>query len=240
MTLKTYATVFESGGHLALRLDSDERLVYDKILGTALSKGKRVQIQVKAETKERSTAQLNLYWALLTLLHQALNFSRRPTEEEKNALHEEIKEIYGNRKASLLRPGKTRPIGMSEADVEDAGALIDGVMMELAQMDLNLGAQQDARELWQRYWSLGGPTWVDEADFRARSHACAACGQGGDIQLAHIESRGANTARRDDPANWLPLCPACHREQHQHGWRPFLGKWPHLEKRVLASLPRGA
>jgi hypothetical protein len=239
MTLKTYATVFESTGGKALRLDPADRQVYDKILAKATETGKRIRISIQTETaKDNTMKQQGLYFALLGILWKIANHeSRNPTQEEKLELHEEMKSLHGYRRPSKLHPEKLVPIGVSESDTEDMGALIDGVYLELWSLDLTLTQQSEARDLWVKYWELGGPRWTSVEDFRERSHLCAGCGSGDIIQLAHIRSRGASKAQEMDPNNWLPLCPKCHTgTQHQKGWGEFLKLYPHLEKRVKEVL----
>ena len=228
MKFKGYAQITETTRGPALLVDKDDRSAFDKVLGHAAKKGLRVTYTVETHTPGgRTDAQLRLYWQALTILYRAVN-GTSPTEADKMALHEDIKEVYAYRRASRFNADKTVPIGLSDGDTNDAGALIDGVFQELAQLALTDSGQSDARGFWQDYWRLGGQVFKSEADFRARANLCAACGKGGLIQKAHKQSRGANHARIDDPTNWVPLCHECHRDQHQHGVPAFLRRWPHL------------
>lgn len=231
MTLKTSASVFNHQGSTALKLAPEDRQVYDKILGKALEKGERIRLTIQTESKSKSQKQQGLYFALLGLLWKVVN-GTAPTQEEKLEFHEEIKALHAHRKPSRLHPGVLVPIGVSESDTDDMSVLIDGVYEELWSLDLTKVAQGEARELWFKYWELGGPRWTNEEDFRARANLCAATGLGEDIELCHIRSRGASATQKDDPNNWLPMSHKAHMEQHQIGWPAFLRKYPHLRKRV--------
>jgi hypothetical protein len=41
--------------------------------------------------------------------------------------------------------------------------------------------------------------------------ACRRCGCGGVLHADHILTRGAHPALMDEPLNYMPLCPDCHR-----------------------------
>lgn len=234
MKCVTYAEVIRIGSSLGLILDPADKAVYAKTLEEAYSKKKRVKAMFQTETKDRTDPQLRLYWALVTLVLKVVN-GRAPTEEERMEYHEDLKARYANRRPSRLHPEVLVPIGMSDGDISDAGALIDGVYQDLFDLDLSTKQQSEAKDLWKQYWEMGGQRYKDEKDFRNRAKICCACGSGESIERAHIQSRGANHARIEDPTNYLPLCTKCHKEQHQHGVEEFLRKYPHLENRWRES-----
>ena len=220
----------DSKGKLGLEIIKADQPALQELLGKFLPKGEPLEVTISTEAKSKTKGQQGLYFASLSLLAEVV-LGRKPSTQELDTFHTEMKELHGNRVALRLRPGITRPVGMSEADTQDAGVLIDAVFQELAGLDLSPTHQSRARELFQDFWQAGGSKYQDEAEFRQKATLCAACGKGGTIQLAHMESRGANPARKDDPTNWLPLCPSCHQEQHQHGVQEFLKAWPHLAGR---------
>ena len=237
MTLKTMATVErDQQGKAWLRLDEADRAVSDRIVEQAIAKGRRVRVEIALEVRRRTDAQNALYWTTLPTLFAMVN-GYRPTREELEAFHEEFKAIHGPFVASKLRPGLMVPVRMRDSDVLDAKVRLDALFAEMAEHGGSSPADEQARarEAWQDYWIAGGPVYADHEDFRTKARLCAACGRGGPIQQAHIVSRGADPARVDDPTNWLPLCHEHHREQHQHGWGPFLGRFPHLTSRWEAA-----
>lgn len=234
MTYKGYATPAKAGGRFGVCLDPADRPVTDKIISKALEKGIRLSVTIQTEGRKRSTGQLGLYWRLITMLYEAVS-GERPTEEEKLAFHEDFKEQFSLRRPSRYNPAVLVPIGMSDGDTQDASHLIETAFQELAAHTLTESAQGSARAAWFEYWEAGGPKYRDESDFRAKAVLCAACGRGGLIELAHMESRGANPDRIDDPENWLPLCHEHHAEQHQHGVPAFLKQFPHLRNRWESS-----
>jgi 5-methylcytosine-specific restriction endonuclease McrA len=51
---------------------------------------------------------------------------------------------------------------------------------------------------------------------RAFAYRCAECGEGGKLQVHHIDRDPGN----NDPANLVPLCVPCHRKA-EHGTIPW-------------------
>ena len=241
MTIKAFADVEKIGGKWFLKLDAEYKAVVERIAETAASKGKRVRVEICLERARRANSQNALYWATLPTLHFLVN-GNWPTREELESFHDDFKTVHGLRRPSRLNPKILVPVPMREADVSDASALIDALFSELAERggDASPEMQTKSRMAWFDYWESGGATYVDESDFHARATLCAACGSGSDIDLAHMESRGANLERKDDPKNWVPLCRLCHSEQHRIGVTQFLTRHPHLRKRWLGTEENGA
>lgn len=57
---------------------------------------------------------------------------------------------------------------------------------------------------------------------------CAACGQWGVMDRAHIKSKGSGGTWEE--SNIILLCRNHHIEQHKRGWREFVMKFPHVGK----------
>lgn len=60
---------------------------------------------------------------------------------------------------------------------------------------------------------------------------CVACGRS-PSENAHQGTGG--TGRKSDYTTIIPLCPRCHREQHQHGAKTFAAKY-NLDYAALAE-----
>jgi hypothetical protein len=73
---------------------------------------------------------------------------------------------------------------------------------------------------------------VTEETWRDRHPYSAASGKGGDIERAHIVSRGADHPDLEKSWNWIALLQDEHLEQHRIGWDAFLQIYPHLRGRV--------
>ena len=92
-------------------------------------------------------------------------------------------------------------------------------------------ASQDVDPLQGTYDK--GSVSATEKFWRERHRVSDASGKGGQIELAHIVSRGADCRFKDEPWNWLALTPQEHRGiQHQKGWDELLRIFPHLSGRV--------
>lgn len=67
-----------------------------------------------------------------------------------------------------------------------------------------------------------------------KSNPCCACGTKGTdwnpVDPAHIKT--FKVSQSDHPANMIPLCRNCHREQHSFGWFLFLANYPHVSFRL--------
>ena len=232
LTLKSYATPIQTQAGFFLKMDPADKSVSERILAEALSKGKRVRVEIGLEVKRRTQGQNALYWATLPTLFLMVN-DQFPTREELEDFHEDFKTVHGLRRPSSLDPSIMVPVRMRDADTQDAKTLLDALFAELSEhgASASFEAQSKARDAWRTFWVEGGQTYADEADFRRKARLCAGCGHGGRIELAHIVSRGADHSRIDDPTNWLPLCPTCHAWQHQYGWTRFVDNNPHLKPR---------
>jgi hypothetical protein len=236
-TVKSSAKVIktqESPVRFDLKMPPDVLRALAPKLEDIFTQGGEVEVSITYGKKKRTDAQLKFYWANVPEL-LLLATGRWPTKEECESYHDENKFRHGNRRPSLINPEILVPAGFSDGDREDASALIDGLFEDLSQLDLDMKGQLNALESWKEYWRLGGQKYKNESDFRARAKLCAACGKGGVIELAHMESRGANPARKDDPTNWVPLCRTCHSEQHTKGVKIFLRSYPHLAMRWESS-----
>lgn len=62
---------------------------------------------------------------------------------------------------------------------------------------------------------------------------CIACSKRGQIDRAHIRSKGAGGSWDDE--NILYLCRECHRRQHALGWYRFTRKFPSVAEALDAK-----
>jgi 5-methylcytosine-specific restriction endonuclease McrA len=228
MSLKGYAQTEIRDGKYGLRMDLIDALARDKMIEQAHKRGARIRYELSVEGKRgRSGGQLRLYWKALTVLYIAVNGSI-PTEDEKTDFHEDFKAEYGLRRPSKLNPAVLVPIGLSEADSQDARHLIDCVFQELAQYRLSDALQSEARDLWRDFWAAGGQTYQGDKDFRDKACLCAACGKAGQIDRAHKIGKAARPDLEFKSDNWIPLCRECHSLQHSIGVVKFVERYPHL------------
>ena len=206
-----------------------------------------VEYELDVALRPRTTKQLATVWALIKIIHIAMN-GEPPTHEESYDLYLDLLDLYANKKPNRFN-GNLRAVHISEADVEDAARFIEhlmGVIVEFC--DLDLPMQADVRKLfwtWESqrggmerdpldYDEMGRP--LSEAEWRRRHPVSQASGLGGALELAHIVSRGANMLAINEPWNWVMLTYDEHRAiQHQKGWEPFLAQFPHLKPRVLRA-----
>lgn len=194
--------------------------------------------------RERTFKQNNTLWALITVIFVSMN-GRKPTDTEKYDLYLDILEEYADRIPTRFS-SKLRPIHISESDTVHAAKLIQAcfdVIVEYCDLDVDL--QADVRQLLYEWHTWRGEldrdpldygiddTEMDEGEWRANHRVSDASGIGGELEKAHIVSRGASVSAIEKPWNWLMLTVNEHRfVQHQHGWNTFLEKYPHLKGRV--------
>jgi hypothetical protein len=73
---------------------------------------------------------------------------------------------------------------------------------------------------------------MPEAEWRQKHPYSEASGKGGNIDRAHIVSRGADAPDIEKAWNWMALLHEEHMQQHRIGLDAFLQIYPHLRGRV--------
>lgn len=205
--------------------------------------GGEVYVALDAPPPRRTFRQNAAVWKLVSVIFESME-GRKPCEDEKHNLYLDLLDEYAEKTVNRVN-GKTRPVHISESDVYNAALFIDGLIFHLCECcDLTAELQAEVRTVLHRWekWRglrpddpldyLPDGTLINEAEWRKKHIYSEASGKVGDIQLAHIVSRGADPAAVNYSWNWLALLPEEHLEQHQNGWDEFLKSHPHLKGKV--------
>jgi hypothetical protein len=196
--------------------------------------------------QKRTHKQLASVFALVTAIFESME-GRKPTEEEKYSLYDDLLEVYADRVPCRFKKNATRPVRISEANSIEGARFIDGLIYHLAtECNLDYGTQSTVADILWQWESYRGTLDVDPLDYtdigctelmpvevwRERHPYSEASGRTGDIVRAHIVSRGSDTADIEKTWNWIALLHEEHMQQHQIGWDAFLQIYPHLRGRV--------
>lgn len=195
-------------------------------------------LKLSTPVNHRTYDQLRTVWKLVTVIFQSQN-ERKPTEQERYELYEDLLEEYAEKRPSTIDKNKLVPVHISKADTKAGAYFIEGLMYHLSEYcDLNMTAQTEVRELlfeWEE-WSgtLGFDSIVQctENEYRERHPFSEASGKGGDLHLHHIVTKGSCEKLRHVTANWLMLTPDEHQKLHQYGYTWFLKTYPHLKGKI--------
>jgi hypothetical protein len=206
-----------------------------------------LEARLSLNYQRRTYKQNAAVWQLVTVIFQSQSENnRKPTEEEKYGLYLDLLEVYADKIPNRLT-GKLRPVHISESNSIEGARFIDGLLYHLAtECDLEYGAQVTVQSVLQEWEEYRGTLEIDPLDYRDiecsdmvteemwrnRHPYSEASGKGGDIERAHIVSRGADALDVEKSWNWIALLHDEHMEQHRIGWDAFLQIYPHLRGRV--------
>jgi len=192
----------------------------------------------------RTFKQNNSVWALVTAIFESME-GRLPDEEEKYCLYLDLLEAYADKVPS--RFGGLRPLHISEANSVEGARFIDGLIHHLStNCEFNTYDYVSVADALERFYEWRGGLEIDPLDYadvectrlltekewREKNKLSAASGKGGDVELAHIVSRGSDAADIGKAWNWVALTHNEHMECHRIGWDKFLNAYPHLRGRV--------
>jgi hypothetical protein len=193
--------------------------------------------------QKRTQKQLASVFVLVTAIFESME-GRKPTEEEKYSLYDDLLEVYAERVPCRFK-NLTRTVRISEANSVEGAKFIDGLMYHLAtECNLDYGTQSTVADVLWQWEAYRGTLEVDPLDYtdsgelmpvdewRERHPYSEASGRTGDIVRAHIVSRGSDAADIEKTWNWIALLHDEHMQQHQIGWDAFLQIYPHLRGRV--------
>jgi len=224
-------------------LDDGDKALFEKLVGKGKDGIKTVYKGTFAlEEKTRSYDQLKTVWKLISIIFESME-GRKGTAGEQYSLYLELLSEYASKVVCKLN-GNLRQVHISKSDpactVGTAAYFIEGLMIHLSQFcDLPIGPQTEVRGLLTEWLSWRGGLEDDPLDdnmseevWRVRHVISEASGKSGQIQLAHIVSRGTDQEDINEAWNWLALSPSEHALQHACGWDAFLAKFPHLRGRV--------
>lgn len=194
---------------------------------------------IDAPLQRRTIKELNTAFKLITIIFMANDPDhRKPTEEEKYSLYEELLTEYAVKVPCRLYPDRLRDIRLSEANTVQAATFIDGLIFHLCKLcDLTQDLQADVRsviyefEEWRGQQAKDFTADMTENQWRERAVYSEASGIGTEIDKHHMITKGANEKLRDDPENWIALTRSEHNEFHNYGEQSFLDKYPHLKGR---------
>ena len=208
------------------------------------AENKYVSVDFKNLRANKTYDQLKAAWALIDLIFESMCF-RRPTSAERQQMYRELLEEFAPRRPSLLHKGEDEPVTFSEMSKQELSSFIQSLIAFIAEScDLNQKDQMLVKDVfieWQGYKSTldKDPDDYDETGelldmdtWRERHPVSFASGIGGDLDLAHIVSRGADVVHKDCCWNVMMLTHEEHMKQHQIGWNEFLKIYPHLRGRV--------
>jgi hypothetical protein len=205
----------------------------------------RLWVTLDLRYQDRTIKQNSTVWVLVEAIWRSME-KDPPTEEEKYSLYLDLLEVYADKVKSRIT-GELRPIHISESNSIEGARLIDGLLYHLATMcNLELDAQSTVIDVLWEWEQWRGDQEIDpidyadpectrlltEAEWRERRRVSDASGQGGQIERAHIVSRGADAADVEKAWNWIALTHEEHMDQHRIGWDTFLQIYPHLRGRV--------
>jgi len=196
-----------------------------------------LEVSMDAPFQKRSIKELNTAFKLITCIFESQE-QRKPTEEEKYALYEDLLTEYADKVPCILYPDRTRFVRLSEANTVQAAHFIDGLIYHLCcHCHLKQDLQADVREIIHEFETWRGnqdkdfTAGMNENEWRKRAVYSEASGIAGDIDLHHMISKGSNEKLRNNPENWIALNRVEHNYFHDHGETAFLQKYPHLEGR---------
>lgn len=194
--------------------------------------------------KVKSQKQLASVFLLVTAIFESMD-DRKPTDEEKYELYDDLLNIYAYRRPSRLSTSETSAIRLSASNTFETSYFIGGLMMHLCtECQLTMDLQADVRSVlwdWERwkgeqeldpndYYDAEKTRPLSEADFRKLHLCCQATGISENLVLHHIVTRGSNAKAIDAVWNWVVLSSEQHAECHA-GEKAFLQKNDHLEGR---------
>ena len=217
----------------------------------------KLWVEFDLRYQDRTLKQNSSVWLLIECIWASME-EDPPTEDEKYALYLDLLEVYADKTKNRIN-GALRPVHISEANSMEGARFIDGLLYHLATMcSLDYNAQSTVIEVLQNWEAWRGEQDIDpvdyadlectrlltEAEWREKHPYSEASGQGGDIVLHHIVTRGSNKAAEDKAWNWLAMTAEEHSLLHTYGNEWFLTVYSHLKGRVrraerLASLIQG-
>jgi len=192
--------------------------------------------------QHRTPKQNNTVWKLIEAIWNSME-EDPPTEEEKTGLYYDLLEVYADKVKNRIT-GELRPVHISEANSAEGARFIDGLLYHLATMcNLDYNAQSDVIDVLHEWEAWRGKLEIDpidysdpectklltEAEWRERRRVSEASGQGGQLVLHHIVTRGSNKSAENKAWNWLALSDEEHRMLHNRGNEYFLSIYPHLK-----------
>lgn len=198
-----------------------------------------LECEIDCAFQKRSFRQLRAVWKLVEVIFMSDSENhRKPTQDEKYQLYLDLLDVYADKTPNRFTRG-LRPVHISESDTMAAARFIESLMYHIStQCELPLDLQATVRQVlyqWQIWRGKQSDDISDNrslAEVRSQVRYSEASGRGGSLELAHIVSRGSDSADIDEGWNVIVLTHEEHMAQHQYGWDAFLQTYPHLAPRV--------
>lgn len=193
--------------------------------------------------------QVKTVFALCSIIAEC-RLGHKPTDEQVDAVYNEMLEMFADRIPNIYNPEKTSPIRLSKMSKSQAAQFINSLInLIIEYLDLSDTQQVEVKEIFVEFKKNEGFGELNHIDYAPDGHlytidewcennnVSMASGVGGeDLQIAHIISKGAHPEYRDCTWNWLRLTHYEHNEiQHRKGWKEFLSMFPHLIPRVKTA-----
>lgn len=238
---------FDNGWLLLPATNQDKRVLN---MFSEDSAGKYVTVAVSLQKGTKTFEQVKTIWALISILFQAQN-GREPTIEESTALYMSLIFQYAERIPDVRNHENTIPVTLSDMSIAQAARFIQDITTEvIMSIDLNHSELEqklrcDVSEIFNQFQEYKGSQKNDPTDFGSNGELLTtkqwvekhtismASGIAGNLEIAHIVSKGTAPQYRDCCWNFLRLTHDEHIEiQHKQGWEVFLRIYPHLKGRV--------
>ena len=211
----------------------NDHILFDKLLNT---NNEYFLISISTPIVRKTYSQVKTVWKLVEMIFISQE-GRKPTEQERRCLYEDLLEEYGMKRVSSIT-GKLIPIHVSQSDIKACAFFIEGLIIHLASYcELPLQAQTEVKQIIQQWHSFNGTRKIEDVEncsmeeYRARHIVSEASCLGGELHLHHIITKGSDERLRDCTANWIMLTIKEHQLLHQYGEKWFLRKYPHLKEK---------
>ena len=211
---------------------------------TAEVENSYLTVTVKNNKSDKTYKQLKTALALIAVLFESI-YGKKPSETERQEFHNELLELYSDKKQSLLNPDKLVPVTFREMSNSQMSRFISCLITEIVEScDLSLDEQVHVEEVFKEWESFLGEQETDWNDYDEngnllsmeewkKNHTVSfASGKGGQLDVAHIVTRGSDEKDIEHCWNVMMLTREEHLKQHEIGWANFCEIYPHLKGRV--------
>lgn len=205
-------------------------------------------ITVTAEIKRanKTYEQIKLAWALISICCEVIN-GHKPVGDEAEYMCQALYEMFAEEyewQNPLTGEVEKEKVTMSKMSKGQMCAFINNIINFLADSGLNGDQEISVKQIFEQYMDFRSQLKEDFVDmdaegnyisleeFRRINTISFASGMGGELDLAHIVSKGTAPQFRDCSWNVMMLTHEEHMLQHKVGWEKFLEIYPHLRGRV--------
>jgi hypothetical protein len=210
-------------------------------------------------SRDKTFSQVKAIWALITVIFRSLN-GRKPDEEEKYDLYSDILDMYADKIPNRFT-GALRPVHLSESDIYQAGRIISAcidVLTEYCSLndvrdengkEIGGDLQNEVRSIFLKWTNWRGGIAKDPLDYDQNGielpldkwlekHKMSDITgvNDGTLEVAHIVSRGSDSADIERSWNWIVMEHKYYIEiQQGKGWETLFNEFPSIKPRVLRA-----